>query len=448
MTAVEIVDTEVRELIRRRGVDPVREPATVRRLIDEVLADYADRALTGVLPVLADPAAAARSVFDAVAGLGPLQRFLDDPEVEEIWVNGPGRAFVARRGRSELTTAILSDGQVQDLVERMLKHTGRRVDLSTPFVDATLPDGSRLHVVIPDITRAHWAVNIRKFVVRAHSVEDLVALGSLTTHAARFLEAAVVAGLNVVVSGGTQAGKTTLLNCLAAAIPASERVISCEEVFELRLGLPDWVALQTRQPNLEGAGEIPLRRLVTEALRMRPSRIIVGEVRQAECLDLLLALNCGLPGMASIHANSAREAVTKLCTLPLLAGENVTPSFVVPTVASSVDLVVHTETDGSGQRRVREIVGLPGRAEGSVVEAADIFATRAGRLVRADGFPPHAERFVRAGYDLATLLTEQSSRPQPQVTAAPRPAPRYPIHLAQPAVQQHRPVPSATSREA
>jgi pilus assembly protein CpaF len=408
MTAVEIVDNEVRELIRRRGVDPAREPTVVRRLIDEVLADYADRALTGVLPVLADPPGAARAVFDAVAGLGPLQRFLEDADVEEIWVNGPGRVFVARRGRSELTTAILADGQIQDLVERMLKHSGRRVDLSTPFVDATLPDGSRLHVVIPDITRQHWAVNIRKFVVRAHSVDELVSLGTLTPQAARFLEAAVVAGLNVVVSGATQAGKTTLLNCLAAAIPASERVISCEEVFELRLGLPDWVALQTRQPNLEGAGEIPLRRLVTEALRMRPSRIIVGEVRQAEALDLLLALNCGLPGMASIHANSAREAITKLCTLPLLAGENVGSSFVVPTVASSVDLVVHIATEVSGHRRIREIVGVPGRAEEGVVQTAELFADRGGRLVRADGYPPHADRFAAHGFDLPALLAEQA----------------------------------------
>lgn len=410
--AVEIVGTEVRELIRRRGVDPVREQPAVRRLIDEVLADYADRALKGTLPVLSDPAGAGRAVFDAVAGLGPLQRFLDDPEVEEIWVNGPGRVFVARRGRSELTTAILTDDQLRDLVERMLKHTGRRVDLSTPFVDATLPDGSRLHVVIPDITRRFWAVNIRKFVARAHSVEELVGLGTLTPQAARFLAVAVAVGLNVVVSGGTQAGKTTLLNCLAAAIPASERVISCEEVFELRLGLPDWVALQTRQPNLEGAGEIPLRRLVTEALRMRPSRIVVGEVRQAECLDLLLALNCGLPGMASIHANSAREAITKLCTLPLLAGPNVSSSFVVPTVASSVDLVVHIATEITGHRRVREIVGVPGRVEGSVVETADVFTDRGGRLVRADAYPPHAERFARAGFDLPALLAPQPVRPR------------------------------------
>src|SRR3954454_12187485 len=190
-----------------------------------------------------------------------------------------------------------------------------------------LPDGSRLHVVIPDITRQHWALNIRKFVIRAHTLDQLVELGSLSGQAARFLDAAVVAGLTVIVAGGTQAGKTTLLNCLAAAIPPRERVVTCEEVFELRLPLPDVVAMQTRQANLEGTGEVRLRRLVTEALRMRPERLIVGEVRQEESLDLLIALNSGLPGMCTIHANSAREAVVKLCTLPLLAGENVTHAF-------------------------------------------------------------------------------------------------------------------------
>jgi pilus assembly protein CpaF len=296
---------------------------------------------------------------------------------------------------------------VRDLVERMLKSSGRRVDLSSPFVDATLPDGSRLHVVIPDITREHWAVNIRKFVVRADSLDDLVRLGTLTARAARFLEAAVVAGLNVLVSGGTQAGKTTLLNCLAAAIPARERVVTCEEVFELRVPLRDVVGLQCRQPSLEGTGEVPLRRLVTEALRMRPSRLIVGEVRQAESLDLLIALNSGLPGMCTIHANSAREAVAKMCTLPLLAGENVGARFVVPTVAVSIDLVVHVALDADGRRRVREVVAVPGRVEGDVVETAPVFATRPdGRLVRASGHPPHPDRFARAGLDLTDLLAD------------------------------------------
>jgi pilus assembly protein CpaF len=166
----------------------------------------------------------------------------------------------------------------------------------------------------------------------------------------------------------------------------------------------DWVALQTRQSNVEGTGEIPLRRLVKEALRMRPDRLVVGEVRQEEALDLLIALNSGLPGMCSLHANSAREAVTKLCTLPLLAGENVSAGFVVPTVASSVDVVVHVARDHQGKRRVREIVALPGRAEGSVIEIADLFVDRPEGLIRANGFPPHADRFAAAGIDVHALL--------------------------------------------
>ena len=410
MDAVTVVEDEVRELVRRRGLDPVVDGTAIRRLVDDVVADYQERTLTSAMPPLLDPAGATRRVYDAVAGFGPLQAYLDDPTIEEIWVNEPGRVFVARRGHSELTTTILSSGEVRDLVEKMLKSSGRRVDLSTPFVDAMLPDGSRLHVVIPDITRQHWALNIRKFVLTAHSLDELVNLGTLTGQCARFLEAAVVSGLNVIVAGGTQAGKTTLLNCLAAAIPARERVITCEEVFELRIPLPDVVAMQTRQANLEGTGEVRLRRLVKEALRMRPERILVGEVRQEECLDLLIALNSGLPGMCTIHANSAREAITKLCTLPLLAGENVSHAFVVPTVASSVDVVVHTARDAQGHRRVREVVAVPGRVEGDVIETADVFVTRGDRLVRAEGWPPHADRFTRAGFDLTELLAQPIAR--------------------------------------
>ncbi|MEP7055514.1 MAG: ATPase, T2SS/T4P/T4SS family [Actinomycetota bacterium] len=404
MDPTSVVEREVRELVRRRGLDPASEHVAVRRLVDEVIADYDERTLTSSLQPLLDNRRAAQSVFDAVAGFGPLQRYLDDSTVEEIWINEPGRVFIARLGRSELTNTILGEMEVRDLVEKMLKSSGRRVDLSTPFVDAVLPDGSRLHVVIPDITRRHWAVNIRKFLLLAHSLDELVTLNSLTQQAARFLEACAVAGLNVIVAGGTQAGKTTLLNCIAAAIPARERIVTCEEVFELRIPLPDVVALQTRQPNLEGAGEVRLRRLVKEALRMRPDRIIVGEVRQEECLDLLIALNSGLPGMCTIHANSAREAVVKLCTLPLLAGENVGHSFVVPTVASSIDIVVHVATDAHGHRRIREIIGVPGRVEGDVIETSQVFESVDDQLVRAQGFPPHTERFELAGFDLAALL--------------------------------------------
>lgn len=412
-TATDYIQDEVRELVRRRGLDPVTDHRNTRLLIDEVIAHYEERATNSSLPPLLDRAGAVRSIFDSLAGFGPLQRFLDDRTVEEIWINEPGKVFIARHGRSELTTTMLAPGEVRDLVERMLKPSGRRLDLSSPFVDALLPDGSRLHAVIPDITREHLSLNIRKFVVAANGLDDLVSRGTMTAHAARFLEASVVAGLNIIVSGGTQAGKTTLLNTLINSIPPRERVITCEEVFELRPNLPDVVAMQTRQPNLEGQGEIRLRRLVKEALRMRPSRMIVGEVRQEESLDLLVALNSGLPGMCSVHANSAREAVVKLCTLPLLAGENVTAAFVVPTVASSIDLVVQIGINPDGSRQVREIVALPGRVESGVVETADIFTSRGGQLVRAQGFPPHEERFARHGIELPALLAGRL-RDQPE----------------------------------
>lgn len=395
--------------MRTQGIDPLRDPEAVRVLVDEAVGDVVAQWLASESGLVGDPAELARSAFDAVAGFGPLQQFFDDPGVEEVWINAPGRVFVAREGRSELTTVVLTTDEVRGLVERMLRVSGRRIDLSNPFVDAMLPDGSRLHVVIPDITREHWAVNVRRFVVRARTIADLVGRGTLTTPAAAFLEAAVVAGLNIVVAGGTQSGKTTFLNAMLGCVPAGERIITCEEVFEIALEHPDWVALQTRDASLEGTGEVPLRRLVREALRMRPTRLVVGEVRQAESLDLLVAMNSGMPSMATLHANSAREAVTKLCTLPLLAGQNIAADFVVPTVAGCVDIVVHLATDADGRRRVREIAALPGRVERGVVEMAELFADRGEGLVRGRGFPPHEDRFRRGGFDLAGLLDRGSS---------------------------------------
>ena len=213
------------------------------------------------------------------------------------------------------------------------------------------------------------------------------------------------AGLNILVAGGTQAGKTTMLNCLAAAIPGGERVVSAEEVFELRFPHPDWVALQTRQTGLEGTGEIRLRDLVKESLRMRPSRIIVGEVRAEECLDLLLALNAGLPGMCTIHANSAREALVKMCTLPLLAGENISARFVVPTVAASASTwsstSASTSTAYAGSTRSS---ACPGRVENDVIETEPIFVRRGGELRRTGGLPPRLEQFERRGIDVHRIL--------------------------------------------
>lgn len=401
---VEGLDSLVRELVRREGVDPQRDAGVVRRLAEGVVREHDEHSLTGAVLPVPDAAAMVGELVARISGFGPLQPFLDDPTVEEIWINDPTRVFVARNGRHELTTLMLSTAQVQELVERMLKSSGRRIDISRPFVDAMLPEGHRLHVVLEGISRGFTAVNIRKFVLKAARLHDLVELGSLTPQAGQFLEASVRAGLNILVAGGTQAGKTTMLNCLAAAIPGSDRVVSAEEVFELRFPHPDWVPMQSRQAGLEGTGEITLRDLVRESLRMRPSRIIVGEVRSQECLDLLLALNAGLPGMCTLHANSAREALVKMCTLPLLAGENISARFVVPTVAASVDLVVHLGIDAHGVRRVNEIVAVPGRVEADIIETEPIFTRVNGELRRMSGVPTRPERFAQVGLDIHRIL--------------------------------------------
>ncbi|GAA1944099.1 CpaF family protein [Nocardioides hwasunensis] len=406
---VERLDGRVREQVRREGVDPQREALLVRRIAEDVVRAHDELSLTGAVAPVADADALVGQLVARVSGFGPLQPFLEDPEVEEVWINSPERVFIARRGRHELTNLRLDKEQVDELVERMLKSSGRRLDVSTPFVDAMLPEGHRLHVVLEGITRGFTAVNIRKFLLRAHRLADLVALGSLTPQAARFLEASVRAGMNILVAGGTQAGKTTMLNCLAASVPGGERVVSAEEVFELRFSHPDWVAMQTRQAGLEQTGEIVLRDLVKEALRMRPSRIIVGEVRAAECLDLLLALNSGLPGMCTLHANSAREALVKMCTLPLLAGDNISARFVVPTVAASVDLVVHLGVGADGVRRVNEIVSVPGRVEADVIEVEPIFVRHGAELRRTGGVPAQVERYERVGIDVHQVLAVESA---------------------------------------
>ncbi|WP_353828797.1 CpaF family protein [Agromyces sp. SYSU T0242] len=403
---VRTIADRVRGRVLREGVDLARDEVLAARLADEEVRRYAERALAGAHAPLADETGTARDVVASLTGYGPLQPFLDDPSVEEIWINSPTRVFIARDGVAELTTLVLSDREVRDLVERMLQHSGRRVDLSSPFVDASLRDGSRLHVAIPDVTRAHWAVNIRKFQQRIRSLPRLVELGSLSREAGEFLRMAVLAGANVLVSGPTHSGKTTLLNALLAASRPGERVVTVEETFELDVDVRDLVAMQCRQPNLEGSGEITLRRLVKEALRMRPDRLVVGEVREAESLDLLIAMNSGIPGMCTIHANSAADALTKLCTLPLLAGRNIDGAFVVPTVASCLDVVVHLGMERNGRRRVAEIAVTTGEVRGAAVESRTLFRfdRAADRLARTSEQPVRLEKFDAAGLDPAIVL--------------------------------------------
>jgi pilus assembly protein CpaF len=403
--AVAIITQHVRDRVRREGVDIATDHGVVDGLVRDEVRRYSELALGGSAPLLADEADAARRVVASITGFGQLQPFLDDPTIEEIWINEPEKVFIARNGVPELSAVRLTDREVRDLVERMLQSSGRRVDVSSPFVDASLPDGSRLHVVIPDVTQRHWSVNIRKFTRRIRDLGTLAETGSLSHLAAEFLRMSVLAGSNILVSGATQSGKTTMLGALLSASRPSERIVTVEETFELDLSAPDHVAMQCRQPSLEGSGEITLRRLIKEALRMRPDRIVVGEVREAESLDLLIALNSGLPGMSSIHANSARDALVKLSTLPLLAGRNIDSSFVVPTVASTIDLVVHCELLRSGARRVVEIVAPTGRVSAEGIEVATVFRRDGGELVAAEVALERTIKFDRAGFDPAGLLS-------------------------------------------
>ena len=403
-TPLTTIAARVRERVRLDAVDLAADPMRAERYVHDEVREYSERALGGAVPLLVDEAETVRQVFAALTGFGPLQRFFDDPEIEEIWINRPDAVFIARNGTAEKTEVVLGAGEVRDLVERMLQSSGRRVDLSSPFVDASLPDGSRLHVVIPDITRRDWAVNVRKFSQGIRDLTALVALGSLTERAAEFLRMSVLARQNILVCGATHSGKTTLLGALLACARAEDRIVTVEETFELSVGARDVVAMQCRQPSLEGTGEVTLRRLIKEALRMRPDRLVVGEVREAESLDLLIALNSGMPGMSSIHANSARDALVKLCTLPLLAGRNIDSGFVVPAVASSIDIVVHCELDRFGQRRVVEILAPSGRVEAGVIEASTVFSSPSGELVSTGGYPARLSRYLDAGFDPASVL--------------------------------------------
>ena len=363
-----VVAERVRRRLRLEHTDPSSHPDEARHIAQTEVRRHNDLALQRGEAMIDDEAALVRDVLASVSGFGALQPLLDDPEIEEIWLNGPDRIFIARGGTTERVDLRLTDAIVRDLVERMLQSTGRRVDVSQPFVDASLPDGSRLHVAIADVVRGSWAVNIRKFLTRHRTLESLVAQGSVPAHLGDLLHRALLEGRSIIVSGATHAGKTTLLGALLASVADRQRIVTVEETFELAVDGPDVVALQGRQASLEGTGEITLRRLVKEALRMRPDRIVVGEVRDAEALDLVLALNTGVPAAGTIHANSADEALDKLALLPLLAGRNIDRSFIVPALATSISYVVHCRREADGSRRIVEVITPTGEVvDGRIV---------------------------------------------------------------------------------
>jgi pilus assembly protein CpaF len=361
MLRARLVERRCDEVARSGGAGDLRQ--AVRELVDEraVLLGAADR-----------EEVAARIVRDSV-GLGPLEVLLADPAVEEVMVNGPGTVYIERGGRIEATAVAFADEEeLRNAIERILAPLGRRVDELSPMVDARLADGSRVNVVIPPLAIDGPLVSIRRFGARRPGLDELVALGTLTAAQRRSLEAAVAGHRSVLVSGGTGSGKTTLLNALSGFIAAGERVVTIEDAAELRLRQPHVVRLESRPAGVEGRGEVTIRDLLRNALRMRPDRIVIGEVRGPEALDLLTALNTGHDGaLSTVHANSPADALSRLETLALMAGVGLPHAAVAEQVQRGIDLVVHLERRADGARVVTEIAEVVRAAGSTAVRRVD-----------------------------------------------------------------------------
>ncbi len=356
----------------------------------------------------------AQEIMHDVVGLGPIEDFLTDASISEIMVNGLRRIFVERNGVIEETgSRFLSDEHLRRVIDRIVAQVGRRVDESSPMVDARLPDGSRVNAIVPPLSVDGPTLTIRKFSKDPLQVEDLIRLGTLTGPLVEFLSASVRGGLNVLISGGTGTGKTTLLNVISSFIPDDERVVTIEDAVELQLRQRHVVRLESRPSNLEGAGEVTIRDLVRNALRMRPDRIVVGEVRGAEALDMLQAMNTGHDGsISTVHANAPRDALARVETMVLMAGFDLPSRAIREQISSALQLIVHIQRFRDGSRRVSQVSEVVGM-ESDVITLSDIFQYdhnvvgadgRRGGL-RATGLrPKFAERLSDVGVTLPAEL--------------------------------------------
>ena len=344
--------------------------AKIRQIIHEVVEN-------GKLPSDIDPIRLEEDTFNEALKLGPLEALLDDDDVSEIMVNGPRKVYVERRGKLELSDCqFTDDASVLAVIERIVAPLGRRIDESQPYVDARLPDGSRVNAIIAPLSLSGPTITIRKFARTALTVADFIRFGTWTHNAAEFLRMCVLLRKNIVVAGGTGSGKTTLLNLLSGFIPRSERIVTVEDAAELRLRQPHVVRLEARPANIEGKGAVTIRDLVRNCLRMRPDRIIVGECRGGEALDMLQAMNTGHDGsLTTVHANSPRDVISRLETMVLMSGMDLPSRAIREQIASAVDIVVHESRMSDGSRKVvaiSEVTGL----EGSQVVMQDIFTFR------------------------------------------------------------------------
>jgi len=390
------------------GVNRAGLEAKARQKIAEIVDEVREN---GKLPYGIDANDIRDEVFNEALRLGPLEDLLADESVSEIMVNGPSHIYVERRGRLELTgLQFLDDASVMAVIERIVSPIGRRIDESQPYVDARLADGSRVNAIIPPLALSGPTVTIRKFSKKALGVEDFIKFGTWTRNAAEFMQACVILRKNVIVAGGTGSGKTTLLNLLSGFIPHGERIVTVEDAAELKLVQPHVVRLEARPPNIEGRGAVTIRDLVKNCLRMRPDRIIVGECRGGEALDMLQAMNTGHDGsLTTVHANSPRDVVSRLETMVLMSGMELPSRAIREQIASAVDIVIHESRLSDGSRKVvaiSEVTGL----EGNQIVMQDIFAFKQtgvdanGKIVgefRPTGaVPTFYETFRSRGLDL------------------------------------------------
>jgi pilus assembly protein CpaF len=354
-------------------------------------------------------------IADDILGHGPIERLLADDSVTEIMVNGPYDVWVERQGRLfETTVRFTDESHLRRIINKIVAQVGRRIDESSPLVDARLPDGSRVNAIIPPLSLSGPLVTIRKFSKKRLQLNDLIKLGTLSTETVEFLQRCILAELNVLISGGTGSGKTTLLNALSTAIPEADRIVTIEDAAELRLNQRHVLRLEARPKNIEGEGEIPIRELVRNSLRMRPDRIIVGEVRGAESLDMLQAMNTGHDGsLCTVHANTPRDALARIETMVLMAGFDLPIRAIRQQVASALDLIVHLERLEDGGRRVTAITEVQ-RMESDVITLQDIYDFKVDRVtpdrtvigsLRSTGLrPTFLHKFEKRGVSLPVSL--------------------------------------------